>query len=44
MVDHFDFSSFIDIIMHLDMVYVYIYNNIYESWKGKMTYNLEWIE
>jgi hypothetical protein len=35
----FGFSRFIDIIMHLDVVYVYMHSNIYEPRKVKTTYN-----
>src|SRR5687767_3255519 len=40
----FDFSRFIDIIMHLDIYSIWMHNNIYELKKVKMTYNLEWRE
>jgi hypothetical protein len=30
--------------MHLDVVYVWVHNNIYESAKAKTTYNLKWRE
>jgi hypothetical protein len=38
---HFRFSRFIDVIMHLDIVYIEMHNIIYESSKVKMTYNLD---
>jgi hypothetical protein len=37
----FNFYRFINIVMHLDIVYGYIHNNIYEFRKAKMTYKLE---
>jgi hypothetical protein len=30
--------------MHLNIVFIWIHNNVYESRKAKMAYNLEWRE
>jgi hypothetical protein len=40
-IGHFGFIRSIDVIMHLNIHYVYMHNSIDESRKPKMTYNLE---
>ena len=38
-ISRFDISRYIDFVMHLETIYIYMYSKIYASKKAKMTNN-----